>query len=126
MPGDINTPILDLAKIDFPTDAVTLGQLRRRKPELLTRDGLTEADLRDLEIAGTIDAEITLAEKAFLKTLGQPYPDPGDTRGVLFRMLNQDYCELGLSTGPNQTRQLMRAIESAAVEQAKGIIGRRR
>lgn len=69
--------------------------------------------------------ELRLAEKAFAEVLGLPNPLPNDDRRIV-EMLNRGYKLFGVSSGIQQTWQLVRDFESAAAEQARGIAGRSR
>lgn len=123
MPDKSDVPALDLSAIFFPTDSVTIGHMRRLKPELFRR--LTDVSLFDLGLAGAIAVETTLAEKAFVRAI--PAPDLNEeSREELIEMLNVDYCEWGLSSGLNQTRELVRTFEIAAAAQARTPRGRAR
>jgi len=125
MPDENKSSTLDVTKMSFPTDALTVGQLRRRQPNLFVTEGRAKAHLSDLEVIPTLAIEMSLAEKTFCRAMSQPDPCPGDTRAMLVQMLNEDYCRLEISSGLHQTRQLARAIESAAVKQAFATTGRK-
>jgi hypothetical protein len=127
MPDKSDTPTLDLMKIAFPTDSLTIGELRRLMPNRFSRGNLGRTDLLDIEVGGVLGVEIDLAKRAFYKALGIPEPDPDwEPRAALIDILDDGYKRLGLSTGRNKTRELARAIERAAIEQAEGLKGRRR
>lgn len=115
---------IDHAAIRYPSDKVTVGQLRARQPELL--NGLsgppfTSKPISVLDIVATMALEQKLAEKAFATAarLADPDPDPLAGRGEIIDMLNEDYCRYGISSGLRQTREHVRAFEGAAANQAK-------
>jgi hypothetical protein len=121
MPADQpGSPVLNVSAIDFPTDRLTLGQLRRFQPEVFeTLDG----DVTDIEALPTFDLERALARKSFALALGLPDPHPDDDRQVSIRTLDRDYRRYSLSSGLQSTQQLVREFERAAAEQAKAFGG---
>ena len=127
MPHDKTpVPTLDITRIDFPTDHLTIGHLRRLQPDPDVHS-FAAGDLEKMLEVGvmpSMDVEQTLAQKAFAQAAGQP--DPGEDRLDLIRMLNDEYRRLKLSTGIHQTRQLVRDFEKAAAAQAKEYLGQSR
>lgn len=121
-------PPLDTSKLELPSDQVKLGQLRTEQPGLF-RDSSDMMDHRflDTNAFGMVSAEIELAETAYAKALGQT-PDPGNLadREERLDLLNVDYKRYGLSTGLQQTRQMIRRVEAAARKQAEAHIGKGR
>lgn len=114
-----NTPCnIDFSKIDFPTDKLTFGQLRRRAANQAAFANLLQAELVDVDAFQVHCFEQTLAAKAVAKTVNAPDPDPTIDQASLISYLDEGYQELGLSTGIQQTRQLIRAIEDAACREA--------
>lgn len=118
MPQRIS-PRLDLSAIRFPTNRVTIAQMRSEQPGVFAEDYLRAEHLSDLNVVATIRIEIELAETAFAKALGLPEPRPHESQAGRVSRLNEDYKRYGISTGIQATRQLAREIETAAVEQAK-------
>lgn len=120
-------PEIDHAKMQYPTDKVTVGQLRARQPELLNGKALYTSRLTNttLAIVGTMSLEHDLAAKAFAKAAGLPDPDPDPlvSRREAMRMLNEDYRRYGISSGLQQTKELVRAFEAAAARQGKAALG---
>lgn len=121
-------PQCDMSAIAFPTDAISLGEMRRRDPQLFTRQALRDDVVSDSEVLCILGIEMKIAEKAFARGLGRadPYPRPEDQRDVLAEELNWAYCEFGLSTGMQATRELLRQVEAAAEAQADRIRGNAR
>jgi len=125
MPNDLNRAELDPAAISLPTDRVTLGDIRRCQPKLFTPESLLERARFDrAEILATLHIELTLAEQSFARALGRADPYPEDSRQELLQMLNRDYRRYGLSTGLQQTRELVREFEAVAARQANAHLGR--
>jgi hypothetical protein len=109
--------LFDPIPIPFPSDAITLAQMRRRDPQLFTRETLMKSGC--LDAFATYCFEYTLAANAFAKALGQPDPYPRSDRAGFISALNDAYKEYGLSTGMQQTRLLIRNLETAAIKQAQ-------
>lgn len=108
-------PRLDVQSIDFPTDRLTLGQLRRLQSELWES---IDGNLAEVEAISLFDLERTLANKAFALALGIPDPHPEEEWRDAVLMLDRGYQKHGLSTGPHQTQLLVRDFERAAAAQA--------
>lgn len=120
------SPKLDPARIQFPTDAVTLSQMRQHDPSAFTYDALTENTAHSIDVLATHCFELILASKTFAKALNLPDPYEGTDRTEIVAMLNEAYKEYGLSTGMQQTRQMARNIEAEAARQAERFGGRHR
>jgi hypothetical protein len=117
-------PALNLSAIEFPSDRITVGQLRKEQPEAFDEIGkYTNITFRTVNVAATIATERKLVEKAFAAALGLPDPSPNYSRRYEIDMLNDDYCRYGLSTGKQATTQLVRELEKAAKLQAKQLGG---
>jgi hypothetical protein len=122
MADEQEAPRLRLALLQFPTDALTIGDLRRAQPKLFSEEGL----FRDFDIGPiySLDAitfmrsERILAQKAFAVAAGLPDPWPKEDRGVEIEDLNRYYVQMGLSHGLRETGQMVRAFEKAAAQQA--------
>lgn len=137
-----STPKLDVFSIEFPTDIISVRDLidqfpdafawysdarsRRFQPEFDPFEPRHKA-LATLRLAMGLERE--LAELAFLRH-GEPtfqtgIPDDdvlsfdGEmTRGELIEGLDEEYRALGLTSGPKQTAEFVRRIESQAARQA--------
>ena len=99
--------------------------MRADDPAIFTIQGMGKALAWEIDALLVHNVELQIADRAFELALGRPEP-MGDTRQDQIRMLNQAYKEYGLSSGMHQTRQLVREIEAAAVEQAKQYKGQGR
>jgi hypothetical protein len=117
--SDRVSPRLDLSKMRFPTDRITIGQLRAEQPDIYMSENLRRMESVDANVFATMITEIEFAETAFAKALGLPAPHPKESQQERISWLNDDYKRYGISTGAQATRQLAREIEKAAVEQAK-------
>lgn len=126
MGEEAKTPRFDPTGIKFPSDAITLGQIRVQEPNLFCPHVLDRLHADEIDAVATHRWELRLAEKAFAEVLGLPNPLPRDDRRGVVQMLNEAYKQYGISSGMHQTRQLVRDIEAAAVEQARKYQGRDR
>lgn len=117
-------PPLDLAAIELPSDQVTVGQMRRRQPDLFTQENFSRISGDDIGIVSAVCLEEMLAQKAHAAaaSLSDPYPDNDRLEAITW--LNDHYRDYGLSSGLKQTRELVRTFEAAAANQAKAAFGR--
>ncbi len=122
MPSEPQETGLDLKPIAFPTDRLTIGDLRRDQPVLFSQEGLfrsySSSSAGLLNVLTAMLSERILAEKAFAKAAGQADRWASEERREHLDALNEYYVRLGLSSGPRATRELVRQIEQAAVAQA--------
>jgi hypothetical protein len=114
-------PKLDLSTLAFPSDQVTIKELRSVQPHLFAGDDPDAGAVNPAVIVfATIAVERVLARKAFAAATGLPDPHPDEDRRELVRMLDSDYRRYGLSRGRHHTNQLVKSFEMAAADQAKG------
>ncbi len=123
-------PKLDLYAISFPSDKLTLGQVRKLdqtvsgSPEVFSSsENLHDARATDISSLIPLSYEMLLAEKAYAKSLGLPEPWPLTSRSEVVRLLRQQWEEDGVSSGPELSKQFIRDIEHAAIKQAKKHLG---
>lgn len=109
----------DFSTISFPSDRITIAQIRKEHPDIFTEDGLFAARASSFLAISTILCELGLAKKAWASVLRKPDPQPNENRLEQITMLNDDYVRYGLSTGIAKTRQLVRDFEKAVAEQAR-------
>jgi hypothetical protein len=114
-----------LATLAFPSDRVTLGQLRRRQPTIFDQASKFRIPAGSLEILATIHLENIVARRAFAAECNLADPSPTEDRRELIRLLDADYRRYGISSGIQQTRQLLRELESAARKQGREQLGPR-
>jgi hypothetical protein len=114
-------PLIDLTRIAFPTDRLTVKELRERNPldfdRLDKKDGSPKSTEENFHTV--LDCEREVAWRAFRAALGQPVrisPIAEETRPIVMR----EYVRLGLATGPHHAEQLIRNVEAQAAAQAKG------
>ncbi len=127
-------PVVDLAKIEFPTDKLTLKELRKFCP-----DDFDRMDKRGRALGGPPDVrsqseailllERDFASRAFNAAMGRPFNwnDPSKRDPEVYDQVNElgrkllrgAYVAWGLATGQHHAEQLLRAVEQAAAEQAK-------
>ena len=133
-----HVPKLDFKKIDFPSDKITIKDLRRAYPlgyDQWMEDRfdyrITTGEIRrpmslDDAIHDMVDYEREYAERAFLQALGVPVR-PGreyDHQEVVDTFRTQ-YIKLGLASGEHQVSELVRNVERQAIAQADQYLGRR-
>jgi hypothetical protein len=133
-------PQIDFTRIEFPTDKLTIKDLRKTDPEAFDvepakkpgrPDHLWPRPLHrmslDTLLAATLDSERILAEMAFKTALGQPVKITGmGDREVIFENLGSDYVSLGVAGGEHEAHEMLRGIEAQAVAQARQHGGRPR
>jgi hypothetical protein len=131
-------PAIDFTLIDFPTDHLTVKDLRKRWPhgfdtspppgqrfddgEIGLRLGPYRRKNLDDILGSTIDTERELAELAFCATLGREPPEPlrGDgRRDESAELLAHTYVGYGLATGDHHAMELIRDIEAQGAAQAR-------
>ena len=116
-------PSLDSSAIAFPMDVVTLGDMRRREPELFAGP-FVMSTASNSDVLATHSIERLLAEKAFARAAGFTEPFPGESRAALVDDLDEAYRGYGISSGIQATRELVRKFEAAAAAQAELLLGR--
>jgi hypothetical protein len=112
------TLVPDFSTISFPSDRITIGQIRQEQPDTFAEDGLFTAHATYFLAISTVLCEQGLAKKAWAAALGQPDPEPNEDRLEQITMLNDDYVRYGLSTGIAKTREMVREFEKAVAKQA--------
>jgi hypothetical protein len=126
-------PAIDLTKIEFPTDRLTVKMLRTAFPwgfdvepppnpvldRLLGRP-LRRQSLDDV-LAYIVDSERILADMAFKAALGKTISDDNRMGGrvTIHLNLSSDYVRLGLAPGKKVAREMLKGIESQAADQAR-------
>lgn len=121
-------PNLDLTQITFPTDNITVRDIRQdwyRKSASATGSTSLLRTLEDL-----LETERELVEHAFYAALGVKLPGHvhrgiGGADGAR-EALEASYVEFGLAAGEHVAEKLIRDLESQAAAQARGIPGRPR
>jgi len=117
-------PQLDLTKISFPTDRLSIKDLRNLFPEKFDMvDGRVQFSgfgrVGD-DLEATLQLERHVARSVFDAAMGRASSifmasDPLDAK----EMLAQSFIEYRLASGPHHAEQLVRNIEEQAVDQAK-------
>jgi hypothetical protein len=131
-------PNIDFTQIAFPSDKLTIKELRKSVPhsfDLPARERYQRSDRKgffkreSLEnyLGGIINTERELAALAFYKALGQENPTYNDInlgpRWEAAEVLIRDWVKVGLTTGKQHGEQLIRDVESQAVAQAQRYLG---
>lgn len=122
-----NFPAVDFESLSYPSDRLTIGDIRRTEPQLFAHDDPNVLDKawQDSEIAVMLWAERGLAHKAFAKAAGRPDPHSGlgTDRSDLMQALADTYRRYGLASGPKLTVQMARDVEKQAAAQARAQLG---
>lgn len=110
----------DVSSIAFPSDAITLGQMRKQEPGLFTDNALQSTKLLDCDAVATHWWERVLAENAIARAAGRSLPHPDvDRTHVVNDLLHEAYEMYGLSKGIHETGQMVQRFEQDAVRQVK-------
>lgn len=122
-----NPPEIDLKTLSFPTDRLTIKEIRAAEPDLFATAEVLELDrsFARSDFSAMLSLEREVADRAYGEAIGSPDPEAED-RAYLIELLTQQYEGHGLSTGPHQTEELVREIERQAVDQAQKHLGKRR
>lgn len=130
-------PKIDLSRIDFPSDRITIKAVRATRPgsgfDAKVAEYPEGKDAFD-ELVACLSTERELASKAFDAALRGVDPKRIGTRDhksawdrqEIISALDSEYRAYGLSSGRQQSIQLIRQIEAQAVAQAKEHLGRGR
>ena len=113
-------PQFDSSKIAYPTDRLTVKQLRELYPDDFDKPygaGGVSCDL-DGECNAILSFERRVAYAAFRAALGDPVRP--DEREFYTEPLVEAYVKSGLASGEHAANELIRAFEQAAAEQARG------
>ena len=125
-----NAPVLDLAQIRFPSDAITVKAVRDALNPKDLFDTRTENVFEGLEAC--VMTERDIARKAFDAALrgikpnriGKVDHESAWERREWVNGIDYDYRRFGVSSGPRQTAELIRDVEAQAAAQAKEFIGK--
>lgn len=117
---------INMRAMEFPTDNIAIGQVRRTQPEIFNNPAGNKKAVASVDVVATMWLEQQLAERAFEAAAGRGDSDSESLvdRATAIQMLDEEYRRYGLSCGLQQTKQLIRAFETAAAGQAKAIRGR--
>lgn len=117
-------PQIDLTRIAFPSDHLSILDIRRMFPFQL--DGSRSQDVSPLSLddilSSLIDVERKLAENAFDEAVGRT-GRWASYRDSQREGLTDDYIKFGLAQGDQHAAQLIRDFEAQAAEQGKGLGG---
>lgn len=121
-----DTPVFDPSSIDFPTDRITIGQMRKAEPNGWRDAGGKRAGAEGLNIYAL---ELRVAEDFFATALGLPSPESSLSLSddeSLVECFNDAYVKYGISSGMEKTKQILRDFEAAVKKQAEQHLGTRR
>jgi hypothetical protein len=110
-------------KFDLPSDKLTLGQVRRDQPRLLMSTKGIEWGWGALSISTLIGMELEFAERTWAKAVGEPVKPERESWDKFVDGFNEFYVDLGLSSGPKQTEEILRRFETQVTQVAKQAIG---
>jgi hypothetical protein len=119
-------PDLDLSKFDFPTDMLTIKDLRLLYPGHLDNRSVTSMDqLREgsvyEKLAALISEERIIAIDIYDQARGKkrPFSLRGADLKSALEELAEEYIKFGLASGPAHAKQLARSVKSQALQQAE-------
>lgn len=100
-----------MGKLKFPSDSITIGDMRRRDPEVM-------AGIHDMD-AMAIDALVVCSleqEYVNLVVIGdsQARPSQGGRLNEVVELLTEAYQEYGICRGATEGRELLRRLSSDA------------
>jgi hypothetical protein len=108
----------DTVRLALPSDRVSLRDIRRQIPDILSPRGLKALNLLPAQIVRAQEMELALAARAFARAAGVPDPHPHLDRDEVLTYLNAQYIRYGLSTGLSETGRLVKALEVASSQQS--------
>lgn len=113
-------PGFDPLQIEFPSDKITLGSIRKREVKQYA-DGqlLAHAETSNIDAFVLHQLEVFFAAKAFAKAAGQPEPFPEWSSHDLRASIVEGHAEYSLSAGRRASLELLRRIETDAAAQAQ-------
>jgi hypothetical protein len=126
---------IDYTSISFPSDKLTIRDLRLLYPHYFDVEGSAIRDflaanagqgklnsVDDDWLASMLDSERWLARHSYDKSRGAPVSrleEIGDSRDKCASELSTYYVHFGLASGPTHADQLIRQFEAAAAAQAR-------
>lgn len=103
---------LNTSSLQFPSDGMTLRQMRMTQPDLFTPDSLARVPAADICGIAVHALELAVALKAFAQATGSitadPYPH--EDSKALDDALVRAYVQSGLSPGPVHAAELVRDL----------------
>ena len=119
---------LDFARIEFPSDKLTVGQVRRLHGDRIDRETPTFFDAEPycgsaaFALGNMLGMERALAAYAYNRAAGEAWKEvsPGFDRDTLAGDLAEDYVRYGLAAGEKSAALLVRRFEARAAGQALG------
>ena len=114
----------DISSIEFPTDRITLGDMRRTEPGIMLNErALLDRHPVNIDAIAAAQIEHILALKAWAAASGRSDPKPLRSRRGSIEFLAQVYKDYGLATGRRQTEELVRRFEVEATRLAGHSMG---
>lgn len=117
-------PALDLSQIEFPSDQLSLGVLRKHYG---TSEHFLDNGSAIVRLGLLAESERDFAEIVFEEAMTSvAWEDLNRRNGLIGGMkqcdeetMSRDYQEYGLARGPHEARELIRSFEAAVRAQAK-------
>lgn len=107
------------SRVQFPTDRITLGVMRRVEPERFEEKALASNVLRGSQAIAMLMWECVLADKAYAAAAHVSDPHSEVSRDYVVSVLNEAYVQYGISRGSAETMELVRRFEAMAAVQAR-------
>ncbi len=123
---DVPGPILDASALQYPSDIITLEQMRNDDPALMTIASLASLSASSIDAVATHYWEQVVAERALNDALDRPPPSQRLNHTEVVEMLDNAYQKYGISSGRQQSMILIRDLEAQAARQAGRLIDRPR
>jgi hypothetical protein len=120
-------PRIDFAAIEFPSDRLSFEVLRRKFPELIdSSPTVTFFELPEgnpvyhtENLTNLLQGEREVALMAFSAALGREWTPGLFTAEEVKQYLAEDYVRYGVASGEQHAAQLIRGIETMAMDQAR-------
>lgn len=124
MPEEQKPDPYDFSTVEFPSDRLTLGQIRRQEPEIMTSHRqMGDRHPADIDALDACRMEHILAKKVWAKVVGMPDPHPRHIRREEVDNLSHIYKRYGISKGKLETNEIIRRFEADVERAAKLSMG---
>ncbi len=129
MKDDSGKPKLKFGQLVLPSDKITWGDIRRGRDESMEKilDGETGGSIIwESCLDRLISTELKFAANAFAKRVGLPqrFGTVIIGRDKMLEGMDELYQYFGISSGLNESRELLRRIEQSAEAQASAYLSR--
>ena len=100
-------------KLSFPSDAITLGQMRMASSHVFGALTCRTNDIGSIDALALHMFEMRFAESAYARATGLPDPFEGLSDEER-HMVERGYVQYGLCSGRHQAKELLKGLEVAA------------